>query len=334
MNDSTKSDERRDEGVETPSVDIKDGEMIYILVDGLKSGPFSKEQICEMVETHDLLVTDSVSVNGSEWFNLHQWSAFDRRASHQEELPGLPQVNLFMASDKEVDDTLINKNESLVERDAMAGLAYLGNIKSGKKVQHHSDKQTAQSGDKVDLDELPEIEHLEFEKQSSKKDTYVWGAVLSFALVGILYVFMPPGKSNKVAAKKVETKKSAKIATRSAKKPAKINNRAAKRAANRKIVKARKKKTSFSKSKAFKNRAPRRKPASRKIEKPVVEDPDDYYYDDGTDPVELDPVRSKIAKETFDPDDEEADEYLDELDAEREPAGEEDPEKAFEALYE
>ena len=171
MNDSTKSNERRDDGAEASTVDIKDGEKIYILVDGLKSGPFSKDQICEMVEAHDLLVTDPVSVDGVEWFNLHQWSAFDRRTSHPEELPGLPQVNLFIASDKEVDDTLVNKNEGFVERDAMAGLAYLGNINSGKRAQHHSDKQTNSSNNKVDPDQIPDIEPMELEKQSSKKDT-------------------------------------------------------------------------------------------------------------------------------------------------------------------
>ncbi len=336
MTDETKNHERRNDESETPAVQVPTGEKVYILVDGLKSGPFSKEEIVDMVQSRDLLVTDSVSVDGHSWFNLHQWSEFDRRSSHSEDLPGIPKVNLFTASDQEVDQSLESENEELIERDAMAGLAYLGNINNGKRAQHHNDKYANKDETKADIDNIPDLDPVDFQKSSSKKETYVWGAVLSLALAGILYVFLSPGAPNKVVKTKAEPM--VKRAIIKPRKPASTakNNRAISNANKaKKVVKARSRKPSFTKSKAFKNRAPRRVPAAKKIEKPVVEDPDDYYYDDGTDPVELDPVRSKLAKETFDPEDENLDEYLDEVDAEREPASqEEDPEKAFEALYE
>lgn len=336
MTDDTKNQERRNEGTESPIVEVPTGEKVYILVDGLKTGPFSKEEIVDLVQSRDLLVTDSVSVDGQEWFSLHRWSEFDRRNSHSEPLPGIPKVNLFVASDQEVDQTLESETEEHLERDVMAGLAYLGNINSGKKAQHHSDKFSKGEDKKVDINNIPDLEAVDYQKNGSKKETYVWGAVLSLALAGILYVFLSPGAPNKVVKTKTEPMvKKAIIKPRKTASASK-NSRAIRNARKpKKVVKARNRKSSFTKSKAFKNRAPRRKPASKKIEKPIVEDPDDYYYDDGTDPVELDPVRSKLAKETFDPEDENLDEYLDEVDAEREPASEEeDPEKAFEALYE
>lgn len=338
MNDKTKDIDRRQEEASTSEVAVSSQEKLYLLVEGQKSGPFSKDEVASMVESREVLVTDSVSVNGQEWFSLHQWSEFDRRSAHSEELPGLPKVNTFIESDKEVDDNLISKSDMHVEREVIAGLAYIGNINSGKKAQHHKDKYVQNEGITDTPPSLPDMEPLSFDKQKTSKDTYIWGAVLSFALAGIIYLFVSPSPSKKVA-----SANSIQIKTVTKRSPAARRAKSAAKKANkrpvRNVVKARKRTPSFAKSKAFKNRAPRRKPASRKIQRPVVEDPDDYYYDDGTDPVELDPIRSKLAKETFDPEDDEGIDGLeDEYNAEREPASgdsvEEDPEKAFEALYE
>lgn len=340
MNDSTKTNERRDQEAEDQALTVPEGDKVFLLVDGQKSGPFSKEQVTEMVASRDVLITDHVSVDGHEWFHLYQWSDFDRRVAHKEELPGLPQVNLFVASDKEVDESLENRKEDLIEREAMAGLAYLGNLNSGKRAQYHNDKvnEKAKADPAAIVDPVEELNGPVFEKQSTRKDTFIWGAAFCFIVAAIAWISLKPTDSSKVAKTKTKVEKVQKAKIGKATKSRSVAAKA-RTPKPRKVVKARKKAPSFTKSKAFRNRAPRRKPASKpkRIEKPVVEDPDDYYYDDGTDPVELDPIRSKVAKETFDPDSEEFDEYLDEVDPDREPAsefGDEDPEKAFEALYE
>lgn len=330
MDNDTKGNNRRTDGAEAPSVSVPADGKVYVLIDGQKTGPFTMKAIAEMVSAHDLLITDSISSDGENWFFLYQWQEFDRRSIRSEELPGAPQINLLVNSDKEVDESLIN-------RGVMAGMAHLGNVKTGKRHQHQNDKYLKSGDNKTSLDKSPGVGPSSFEKKSTKRKTYLWGAVLSFAIIGIFYMALSPDSNKKVAAKQQDTQKISKVKTKVRKVKTNSLTRKAKKSTTRNVVKARKKTPSFSKSKAFKNRAPRRKPAAKaRIEKPVVEDPDDYYYDDGTDPVELDPIRSKLAKETFDPEDENLDEYLDEIDADREPASdlEEDPEKAFEALYE
>ncbi|MFT6069199.1 MAG: hypothetical protein ACJAT2_000324 [Bacteriovoracaceae bacterium] len=329
----TKSDRRTLEAKEL-RFDVPNDAKIYLLVDAQRSEAFSKTQIIEKIKNKDILITEYASLDGSNWYQLFQFNGFDRRLAHEEELPGLPGVNSFVASDHEVEERLTEDNDSFVEKEAMAGLAYIGHINSGKKAQYSDDKYKLKEQHNSELPAHPELEPVVFEKKTASKETYIWGAVLSFALIGIIYLFTTSpeqmaSNENEVKEKKSVVKKVTKPARRIASKRPKP--------VAKKVINARKRTPSFTKSKAFQNRAPR-KPA-RRIKKPVVEDPDDYYYDDGTDPVELDPIRSKISKETFDPeDDENLDDYMREDDAPREPASEfdseEDPEKAFEALYE
>lgn len=334
MKDKNKNSERRTKEAKELRFDVPSDAKIYLLVEGQRSKAFSKEQIISKISEKSILITEFASFDGNNWYHLFQFNGFDRRLAHDEELPGLPGLNSFVASDHEVEERLTTNNEDFVEKEVMAGLAYLGNINSGKKAQYSDDKYKLNEQIAGEVPAHPEIEPISFEKKSPKKETYLWGAVLSFALIGIVYLFTgTPGNSVKQAStKKIEAVKKSKSKTASRS----IASKNAK-PAPRKVIQARKRTPSFTKSKAFQNRAPRR--PARRIKKPVVEDPDDYYYDDGTDPVELDPIRSKISKETFDPeDDENLDDYMREDDAPREPASEfdseEDPEKAFEALYE
>lgn len=309
-------------------------EKVYLLIDGQSAGPYTREEVTQKITANVVLITDSISVNGHDWFKLYDWSGFDRRSGQREELPGTPKVNLFNSSDIEVAANLKKKNETCTETEAIAGLAYLGHLKSGKSTQFNDEAIKTKSEPVQDSPpSFPELDPLVIQKKPNK--SYLWGAALSFALFGILYLALAPAPRPILAAKKI---KSVKIKNKSITKIKAVSPRS-RSFKKKKIVKAKTRVKSFAKSKAFQNRKSRR-PASRAkaIKRPVVEDPDDYYYDNGTDPVELDPIRSKLAKETFDPDDAAIDHYLDDLDAEREPASEnefeEDPEKAFEALYE
>ncbi len=334
MKDKNKNSNRRTLEASELRLDVSEDAKIYLLIDAQRSEAFQKDQIIEKIKNKSILITEYASLDGSNWYQLFQFNGFDRRLAHDEELPGLPGVNSFVASDKEVEEKLTQENDTFVEKEAMAGLAYIGQINSGKKAQYSDDKYKLKEQLNSEMPDHPEIEPVIFEKKSPKKETYIWGAVLSFALIGIIYLFN--SSPEQLASNKTEVKER-KASVKKVNKPARRIASKRVRPTAKKVIKARKRSPSFTKSKAFTNRAPR-KPA-RKIVKPVVEDPDDYYYDDGTDPVELDPIRSKISKETFDPeDDENLDDYMREDDAPREPASEfdseEDPEKAFEALYE
>ena len=63
-----------------------------------------------------------------------------------------------------------------------------------------------------------------------------------------------------------------------------------------------KKPTSFTSTPVYKNREP----------EPDIVSEDDYYYDDGQDAIEIDPVRKVISKETFDPESVGQDSYIEE----------------------
>jgi hypothetical protein len=334
MKDNKKSKDRRILEARELRFDVPVDAKIFLLVDAQRSIAFSKEEISQKIKEKSILITEFASLDGNNWYHLFQFSGFERRHTSEEELPGLPNINTFVESDYEVKEKLTLESESFIEKEAIAGLAYIGHLNSGKKAQYSDDiyKTKESLASKVPLH--PEIDPLVFAKKSPKKETYIWGAVLSFALIGIIYLFAQ-GPDEMVA----NNKSSIKTPIRKTKKRSPPRGIASKKIMPKpkKTINAKQRTPPFAKSNAFKNRAPR-KPA-RKIKKPVVEDPDDYYYDDGTDPVELDPIRSKISKETFDPeDDENLDEYMREDDAPREPASEfdseEDPEKAFEALYE
>jgi hypothetical protein len=140
----------------------------HLLKNGQKIGPFSKENIFEMIQSKEILITDMVSTNnGHTWCKLYQTDDFDRRTLKDvDQLPGLPKK--FIGEENE---SVIMLSEDL---DAMTGLAYLSNIKRGKTIEKsQSENQT-----------------IEKEKSSSMNEVNsktVYKIILFASLVGISY---------------------------------------------------------------------------------------------------------------------------------------------------
>ena len=67
----------------------------WLFENGLKTGPFPKEEIVQRLETKSLIVTDSISSDdGKTWLKIFEIHGFDRRDFAPAELPAAPNVTL------------------------------------------------------------------------------------------------------------------------------------------------------------------------------------------------------------------------------------------------
>lgn len=108
--------------------EISPDERFYFLKEGQKMGPYTINDLKAKIDRKEILVTEMiVPEKGGEWFKLFELSNFDRRLPPQtpEDLPNCPDATVFEhSSDK--------KKSRFEEREAMAGLAFIGQIKTGK----------------------------------------------------------------------------------------------------------------------------------------------------------------------------------------------------------
>jgi hypothetical protein len=289
---------RRPQLVSTHSLDNEET-TFQILIDGQIQGPFTLFEISAMVKTNEVLLTDEVSIdNGQSWGHLYEIEEFDRRSlKSNEELPAIPQEQILNTHVQ----TNVDEKTNLI-----AGLAYIGNLKAGKA------KQAAlkEEGNKQN-----ESEEYDFQAEESKR-SYVWPGLFLLSVIGLSYLFMTWNSSpSKVEKEVVDSSTETKNVVKKSRAPIKlkpIKTTRAPRIEKRSNVNSRP--TSFKKSKAFRQAAKKK----RLSDNALIKENDDYYYDDNTDPVELDPIRSTLSKETIDP--AFADEYDD---IERAPASDE-----------
>lgn len=311
------------------SVDFQKQTDIFVLVEGEKKGPYSPEEIRTFVNNKEIILTDEVSFDGGEsWSKLYQVDEFDRRSLLQQPLPNSPEWEVFNESYNEVDQSLGHKSEESAETDAIAGLAFFEKIKNGNK--EASDK---------------DINDLNFGDSSAPKQknkmvaNFMWTFLFIFSAFGTYTILTNPKDAGLAKLQKEIDKENKQnnvgALNRNSRKPASAPvvhgspiNRVKSRAAVRRQPRSRKPTSrSFRSSDTFKNRF-----SERRMEDSPFEDErderdeyeDDYNYDDDTDPVQNDPVRSKVSRETLDPNDN--DDYYDdadELEGERIPAAEE-----------
>lgn len=102
----------------------------YILQKGQKAGPYEKDQLLNMVENREILLTDTVSINGGHvWMKLFQVDGFDRRELRDsDQLPGMPDAEFL----NRPSDAVNNIGETT---DAITSLAFLGNLKKGRTIE-------------------------------------------------------------------------------------------------------------------------------------------------------------------------------------------------------
>lgn len=111
-------------------------ESYYVLSEGRKHGPYSAKEVQNKLMQGDILVSDEVSTDGGHsWGRLYEIEEFDRRTFVASgELPFMPEWQVFNNSFDEVERNLGDKsyNSKALETDAIASLAYLENLQSGK----------------------------------------------------------------------------------------------------------------------------------------------------------------------------------------------------------
>lgn len=123
--------QRRRPQMVSPQPAIESDQEFYILKNGQKAGPLKKQELISMLDDKQLLLTDMVSYNaGYTWMKLFQLENFDRRVlKESEQLPGLP-----LEAMNHTNDQVINISPAT---EAISSLAYLSNVKRGKSIENN-----------------------------------------------------------------------------------------------------------------------------------------------------------------------------------------------------
>lgn len=156
----------------------------WLMENGLKTGPFTFEQIDKKIETHALGMTDHISVdNGESWPKIYEISGFDRRAHKPHELPTAPKEASFKRAKLEV----IHKVEDHHARpdEAIAGLAWQGQ-KMAKVIEFRPEEMSYAPEQPAEV------------KRENKWATPATAAVIALILVGG-YILKPSAKKEIVA---------------------------------------------------------------------------------------------------------------------------------------
>lgn len=311
-----------------------DEETFHILLYGQKSGPYSFEQIKEMLHSKQVLVTDMISIdNGKSWGRLYEIEEFDRRYIGQGELPFRPDSD--PKSKEEIKKKLQQKWQKKQEGDtqAIAGLAYVENIRSGK---------VNSTRDDVKIDEP-------LGPRESFMSKIFYASVLGFSVVGMAFLLWPGQDPDNTSLKptststqvqklepterfdprerreqqKRETASSNTSSSQSESSPQNRRNRQkqiGEREESNRDRSFSRESTPFRQSETYKraqrqreernntrpNRRSMREPASVQV---IESDREDLYYDDASGSLELDPVRETLSREIIDPVDEHGDYY-------------------------
>jgi hypothetical protein len=262
-------------------------ETYFLLLRGQKKGPYNHEQIKELISKKEILVTDLISSNaGHTWVKLYLMEGFDRRnLKDNDELPSLPSREFF--STETITENIPTEIQTT---DAITGLAYLGNLKRGKAIERERE------------------EHLEEAIKKSSKATFFYKFLFVVSMIGILYMAnslknslkSPFGESDNDTLKIGEQSDSGineltgEPNNQAMKSLNDFNNSRMQNSFQpRKLNPVRLNNTgrSFSSTDKFKNAQNNQGGGSNEEEQ-------SYYYND-TAPIELDPVRTQVSKETF-----------------------------------
>lgn len=256
----------------------------YILQKGQKAGPYEKDQLLEMVENREILLTDTVSINGGHvWMKLFQVDGFDRRELRDsDQLPGMPDAEFL----NRPSDAVNNIGETT---DAITSLAFLGNLKKGKTIER-----------------AREVSYQdEMSKNGKTSSIYKWLLVVS--VLGIAY-FLFNIKSQLTSpfssAPSTGVGEQAEMLT-PVEEPS-LNNARNSNGQGQVFDQGRSGKFETRKLNPVRPATPRRsfmetKKYMESVNTVIPSGGDDsnYFYDNAS-PMELDPVRAQISKENFD----------------------------------
>lgn len=292
---------RRPEIVKELQIDEDD--QFLILKNGKKQGPFTGNEVNAKLDKLEILHTDLVSVdNGMSWGTIYEFEIFDRRTRNNTSLPDAPQGHVFQNSMLDADRAMALSEKDKDDREFIYDLAYIGNQKLNPN--------------KAQIDDFKQKENID------NSSMFRLGAfAMSFVVVAAVFMtFTNFSGSPEPVAKKDSIQKTKR--TPAAKRQEKKVEKTVKKAPKRQRTTVAKKKAS-PKRKITRSDRPLSKSSFASENRKMVDGqidprdlPPEVIFDDNSEALELDPVRERISKESFDPQ-EELENY-DELDAARE----------------
>jgi hypothetical protein len=133
----------------------------YILLNGIKKGPYTHADLIKFLSEHEIMVTDQISVDGgNSWIKLYQHHQFDRRNRVTNKLPHAMKESLFIPKESYDDDI----------QDAIAGLV--------AEAKHEKDFKQTKSFD------------FNFSQSTSSSKKWLYPAVV-MTFVFVAYNFYP-----------------------------------------------------------------------------------------------------------------------------------------------
>lgn len=275
-----------------------ESEEFFVLKEGKKIGPYTAAQVEEKLSEGIILVNDQISSDaGQSWGRLYEIEEFDRRSVvGSGELPFMPEWQVFNNSFDEVEKDLsdISHNSKAMETDAIASLAYLEKVQSGKAGVAGAEKILEER----DTGPLPKV---------------VIGTVLAMAFGLILASWLSsrpsqPKTTTDIPDNAPTTSRSNTIRAKSPSVPTtklgqdvKKDNRPISERVINKVNRAPTNSAGFRKSRAFKKSI---KPYNNNAN-------NDFAYDQDR-PLEQDPIGSKLSRESVNPNDDYQKELRDE----------------------
>jgi hypothetical protein len=243
-------------------------ERFHILQLGQKAGPYTKAQIENFILKNEMIMNDMVSLNdGQTWQKVYSTEGFERRAlKPSDELPRLPDEDFL----KHGPANLRNSDDTT---EATSSLAYLGNLKKGKIANFDYEQS--------DVKENKKINRI--------GNNYKWLFIIS--ILGIGY-FLYNIKSALVSPLG-ETPSAALGEHTEYLNPTDSNINGSSRQTDKFQTKQLNPvRPRANQQKSFRNSNPGSMQPQRGSTDP------NYYYDNSA-PMELDPVREQVSKETF-----------------------------------
>lgn len=298
---------RRPQLMSTGSLEAMDDSSFYVLRDGVEFGPITLEELKSLAEQKELLATDLISVDGGETFGkMYEWDEFDRRNLMTSALPQRPNEDFLTLGNIEVLKDFKTKSGSEDEAEAMANLAYVGAVKTGKVLAWNpSQMKRHRQSEQEEAKELGQVE----DTTTTTVSAYLYAMMFAVSVIGILYMgltWQTPSESIQIsrspanfqaqdaqAAVEEPVQKTQQKAPTTLTPIEKIPPAQVERALDltKRKVRPLGGTPSFRESNSFK----------KALQDNALIEEEGYSYDDGTAPMEHDPVRSQVSKETFDP---------------------------------
>jgi hypothetical protein len=262
---------RKPQLVETVTEAIIPSEQkFHILQNSQKAGPFTKNQIEEFLSTKEMIMNDMISLNaGLTWLKVYSAPGFERRELRATDaLPRLPDEDFL----KQGPADLRNSDDTT---EATSSLAYLGNLKKGR----------------VGNFDHQQMDAKELQKKVLIGKSYKWLFIISFIGIGyFLYnirsaLQSPLGERHSPALGEHNDQQNPSDSNPS------LNG------SPRQVDKFQTRNMNPIRPRGRNNQRSFRDSNPGAIPTQGSNDPN-YYYDNSA-PMELDPVRDQVSKETF-----------------------------------